>query len=134
MKVVLDANILISALLGSKITIEIITSGKTDIFAPTKIITEILKYRELISYRKAYSPEEFDILLNSLLKFVHVVDPEVYDSYLAKAIESIGKRDINDIEYIACSLAIDADHIWTNDKDFTCQNLVKVKTTKDLFE
>ncbi len=46
MKVVIDANIIISALIGSKKTVELITSGSFTILAPKKIINEVRKYKD----------------------------------------------------------------------------------------
>ncbi len=55
-----------------------------------------------------------------------------YREHLEKAQKVIGERDIKDADYIACALAKKADFIWTNDKDFSSQDLVATKTTYEI--
>ena len=51
-----------------------------------------------------------------------------------QAKKAISKRDMEDADYIACGLAIKADFIWTNDKDFKIQKIIPAKTTKKFLE
>ena len=132
MRVVVDANILISALLGSKAAISIITDEKIEFFAPEVIISEIRKYKKEICEKAGYSPGDFDNIFNALMKFVKVVDSLTYEKHMSKAVDAIGGSDIKDADYVACALALNADYIWTNDKDFTYQKLIPTKTTKDI--
>ena len=48
MRIVLDANILIAALLGSRGKLTILTSQNHEFFVPMKIIEEVRKYERLI--------------------------------------------------------------------------------------
>lgn len=48
MKIVLDANILIAALLGSRATLTILTSQHYNFYVPERILEEIRKYKSFI--------------------------------------------------------------------------------------
>lgn len=134
MKVVIDANIVISAILGSSATINIITSEKYELCAPRIIFSEIVKYQKEISERAGLGEREFYETLNALAVFIKLIDYTSYQDYIENAKIAIGKRDVKDVDYIACSLAIGAGFIWTNDKDFSAQNLVRVKNTEDVMK
>ncbi|MEK6855886.1 MAG: PIN domain-containing protein [Nanoarchaeota archaeon] len=134
MKVVLDANILISAILGSKSTIDILTSEKYKLYAPRIIFNEVVKYKDEIIAKANIDEKSFYETLNALTKFIELKGYIDYQENMEKAKEAIGKRDIKDSDYIACALSIGADFIWTNDKDFSSQSLVKTKKTHELID
>jgi len=52
----------------------------------------------------------------------------------AGAMEIMKNIDIKDSAFIALAMALNADGIWTEDKDFLRQNEVKVFSTKKLTE
>ncbi len=132
MNVVVDANIIISALLGSQKTIHLIIDKNFKFFAPEIIIDEVEKYKEEISNRAGYSLEEFKENLDALLIFIETINSEDYRNFIEEAKKAIENRDIKDSDYLACALAKNAKLIWTNDKDFSSQDLVNWKTTKEL--
>ena len=134
MKIVVDANIFIMALMGSRGAITILTSRNHEFYVPGKIIEEIRKYKETICEKMEHSSEEFDQNLNALLMFITVLEYIEYESFMQKAREAISKRDIKDSDYIACALAINADFIWTNDKDFIDQDIVSTKNTTQFIQ
>ena len=132
MRIVLDANIVIAALLGSETALKIIISQKHQFYAPHKIIDEIKKYKQYICGKAGQTAEEFHINFEALLIFIKVLDYAEYEAYTEKAKAAIAERDWNDTDYIACALAASADFIWSNDKDFTSQKLIPIKTTEQL--
>ena len=139
MKIVLDANIIIACLLGSRGKLTIITSQNHKLYAPKTIINEIRKYKAKICSKAEYESENFDRNLEALLFFINIVEAEEYNKYLGKAEEAIKERDIKDTDikdtdYIACALAVNADFIWSDDKDFSSQNLVAIKNTEEFIE
>ncbi|MBI2660852.1 PIN domain-containing protein [Candidatus Woesearchaeota archaeon] len=134
MKIVVDANIIIACLLGSRGKIAIVASQNHKFYVPIIIIAEIIKYKEHICDEMEITPDEFDRNLEALLIFIEVVDYAAYEDYITKAEHAIKRRDIKDVEYIACALAVNADFIWSDDKDFTSQNLLNVKTTEQFIK
>jgi predicted nucleic acid-binding protein len=133
MRIVVDANIIIGGLLGSRGKLAIITSQNHKIYAPEIIIKEIIKYKDKISEKMEWSDEEFDFYFDALLIFIKSIEKEEYIKYLEKAKNAI-IRDVKDSDYIACALHLKADFIWTEDKDFSEQSLVKVKTTNEFID
>ncbi|MBS3145335.1 PIN domain-containing protein [Candidatus Woesearchaeota archaeon] len=134
MNIVVDANIVISALIGSRATLTIITAQHYKFYSPKKILDEIRKHKDDICKFINQDSEEFDINFNALSLFINVVDYKNYALYMNKAVEAIEKRDLNDADYIACALAVNADFIWTNDRDFIDQALIPTKTTDQFIE
>ncbi len=132
MRVIVDANIIVAALLGSRSTIAILFSQNYKLYSPKFLIDEIKNKKELLCNLRNINSNEFDINLTALLILVKTIDKFEYDEYIENSTKLIGKRDIKDIDYIACALYIKADFIWTNDKDFSEQNLIKIMTTEEI--
>ena len=130
MKIVVDANIMIAALLGSQQTIRILARDEHEFCAPAIIIDEIKKYKIEISAKSGMSSSEFDSTLDALLVLVHKMDYEEYQDHVVYAARKLAKRDVKDADYLACAMVSHADFIWTNDKDFTAQRIVPTKTTR----
>lgn len=134
MNIVLDANIVIAALMGSRGTLTIITSQHYNFYVPRWIISEIRKNKDYICSYTGYSSEEFYIYLDALFPFMHIMEYIEYETYIKKAKSLIAKRDWKDVDYLAVAFAVNADFIWSNDKDFTVQKIVPTKTTDQFIE
>lgn len=134
MKVVPDANIVIAALLGSRGKLIILTSQNHEFFVPKKIIEEIKKYERMICNKIGCTPKEFKENLDALLFFIRPVEKSEYESYFEKSKVAIENRDSEDADYLACALHVKADFIWTDDKDFSAQDLMPIKTTDEFIE
>lgn len=134
MNIVVDANIIIAALMGSRATLTIITSQNYNFYAPKYVVQEVEKYKKFICEKSLQKSEDFDMNLRALLFFIREVDYGGYIMFMETAKKAIGERDMKDTDYIACALAVEADFIWTNDKDFTNQNVIPTKTTKIFIE
>jgi len=129
MRIVIDANILIAGIWGLRSIIAILTSGNHQFFAPMPILAEINKHREFICAREGLTREEFEVRRNALTKVINLVEARKYQAYTKQAQTALERRDVSDAHYVACALAVGADFIWTNDADFTAQQLVPIKTT-----
>lgn len=134
MRIVVDANIFIAALMGSRGKLVIITSQNYDFYAPANIVREIMKYREKISERMNWTSQEFDISFNALIVFIKPIKEKEYELFMEKVVSVMNKRDVKDSDYVACALYVGADFIWSDDNDFTEQNLIQVKNTAEFIE
>lgn len=130
MKILLDANILIQALLGSRAAITILTSQNHAFYAPTIIVASIQKYKTLICERSGQSPKDFETTFDAIQQFITLVEEKTYQPFLKEAQKVFARRDISDAPYLACALAIKVDFIWTDDKDFSVQDIIPIKNTK----
>ncbi len=133
-RIVVDANIIIATLFGSRVILIILTAQNYSLYAPQYIIKEIRKHKEAICKEARKMPEEFENEINALLRFINIIDEENYTYFMNKAEEIMKKRDIKDATYIATALRINANFIWTNDKDFREQKIVKTKNTNEFIE
>ena len=130
-KIILDTNVIISALIKSGITREIILKDSFEFLTPAYTLTEIYRYKKLICKKSKISFKEFDELVNKLFRYIRVLNPASYFSYLKKASKLID--DVDDISFIATALALNCS-IWSDDKHFQKQKEIKVFTTKQIKE
>ncbi len=115
---VLDANILIRAVLGSKILLLLRKyAGQIDILAPDTAFQEAREHLPgiLIGRKVAVAPAME--MLELVAGLVWKVEAETYSAYEAIARERIGRRDEDDWPVLAAALALGCP-IWTEDADF----------------
>lgn len=131
MKLVLDSNIIFSALIKKSTTRNIILSDAFDLNAPEYIFSEITKHKELLLRKSKLDKRDFDALLLLLQKHIHLVSNEKYDEKTSIAEDILKDIDITDSPFLALALALDCS-IWSNDGHFKQQYKVRVYTTKEL--
>jgi len=66
MKLIVDANVLFSALIKDGLTAELLISDKLHLFAPEFLFTEFAKYEDLILRKTHRNEEEFNNFLEIL--------------------------------------------------------------------
>lgn len=116
--IVLDANIVIRAVLGERVRNLIIKyQNKVDFFVPDVCIIDAHKYIPKIFEKRKMSPDLALNLLKELESFFNIVDVDVYDQYSNEAKERMKDRDLDDWPIVATALVLDCP-IWTEDKDF----------------
>jgi predicted nucleic acid-binding protein len=133
MKLVLDSNIIFSALIKKSKTRDIILSDFFELYAPEYIFNEIIKHKELLLRKSKLDQGNFDALLLLLQKHIHLVAKEKYDKKMAIAENILGNIDITDSPFLALALALNCS-IWSNDGHFQQQKKVVVYTSKDLMK
>ena len=131
MRLVVDANIIISGLLKDSAVRRIIISSGHDLYTPRFCTHEILANMDVICKKDGLSKQENLKVLSTLLGYMHEVDVGFYEKELSKAYNIMKKIDVNDTPYLALALSFDCDGIWTEDKHFEKQDKVKVWKTKD---
>ena len=129
MNLVIDTNVIISALLKDSKCREIIVSGKFNLFTPAFTLTEIEKYKGEICKKAKISIPDFDELLKIIFKYIAIINPESYKKHL-----DYGKgliSDIKDVPFIASALSLGLG-IWSDDKGFKEQGIVKTFSTREI--
>lgn len=129
MKLIIDAGVLFTALIGKGVTKEIIFSNLIKLYAPEYLFEEIEKHKPEIKENSGLSSEDFNFLFTKLKSKIKIVARKDFDMFLSKANELILDKD--DIEYLALALSKKMP-IWSNDKGFKGQLVVKVFTTSEL--
>jgi predicted nucleic acid-binding protein len=133
MKIVIDTNVLMAGLLKDSVVRFILTSTDFKFYLPDFSISEIKKYEKDLLTKSGYSKEELKSLMNYILKNINVIPRKQFIEHMQRAEQIMANIDLNDSPFIACALAINSDGIWSFDKHFLRQNLIKVLTIADLF-
>ena len=121
MRVVVDTNVLVSAILRGRTPREVIQFIIDTPDYDWMVSTEILKeYKEVLSRPKFKLTqeviEEWWFVLDTVTRLVEVNDVVDFP------------RDRKDAKFLACALATDADFLLTGDRDFTeAENLGKTR-------
>lgn len=115
---VLDANILVRAVLGPRVRNLIVNFAPTvDFFAPSVAFDDVVRHLPTVAGKRGIDPELTLETLDTLRPLVEVVPPEAFERYRAEALRRLQKRDADDWPILASALALDCP-IWTEDKDF----------------
>ena len=131
MILVIDANIVIAALIRNSKVREILLSGKFKFLAPDFVKDETFKYLEYVRQKSGMEKKDLDLLVTLVFQEIQTIPKRDYESELKKA-EDLMKEDIKDTQYVACYLALKCDGIWTNDSDFNDKEGIKVFSTEYL--
>jgi len=131
MRLVIDTNVIISAIIKSGLTRDIIISKTMKLLTPDYSLEEIEKYKEYICSKIGITKEDVEILINYIFENIEIVPLEDYKKDLNKAKEIMDKIDKDDTPFIAAALALNCG-VWSDDEHFQKQNKVKIFKTKDL--
>ena len=135
MKLIVDTNRIIAALIKNSYTRRIILSRKFEFVTLDFGFSEVKKYKSYILKKTKITEEEFSFIMTSLFSRVTVID----DNKISKKNYLVAKKimneiDENDVPFLALALQVDNKGIWSDDKHFLQQKKVKVWSTKVLVE
>jgi len=115
---VLDANILIRAVLGRRVRALLETHEDSAAFyAPDVCFDEAREYIPLILSSRGNDPKTGIVLLDQLGLFVQPVDETLYLNFEQAARERVAMRDVEDWPVVAVAIMLDVP-VWTEDRDF----------------
>ncbi len=132
-KLILDTNIIISALLKDSITREIIFHFSGELYFVSFSKEEIQKYEEYLCIKTKKDKEELNKIFKNLLNKLRIIDDNIVNTKIDEASKIMDKIDADDTPFIAAALAIEAD-IWSDDKHFEKQNIIKVWKTSEIYK
>jgi len=133
MKFVIDTNIIFSAMIKDSITRKLILSDVFELFVPEYLFEEIRDNAEIILEKTGMNEKDFTALLTLLEKHLKFVERNAYAEKLPVAEKEMKNIDVTDSTFLALAFALDCP-IWSNDKHFKKQNLVKAYTTKEILQ
>ena len=115
---VVDANILVRAVLGKRVR-DVIERhvGQASFFVPDVAFAEAEEHLPALVIKRGGDPGKALAFLRSLAGLVDLIGSEVYGEFEAEARERLRERDPEDWPILASALAIDCP-IWTEDTDF----------------
>ena len=133
MKLVIDANVVISALIADSKTRELIVTLEPELLTPAFVRSEIESYEGMIAEKSGMDRDRVTQFIDLLFQYIAVVPADDFHPAIEKADEAIGDIDPNDVLYLACAIANDA-AIWSDDSDFAQQHLVETYSTSEVID
>lgn len=116
--IVLDANILVRAILGKRARQLILEHvAHVSFFAPHAAYAEARRHLPALLERRGVDGAAALTTLDALEAIVHPIDAELYRSLEQQALARIGDRDPDDWPTLACALLLGCP-VWTEDADF----------------
>ena len=115
--VVVDANIIISAILGGK-SCSILFDNRFSFVTASFTIDEVKKYLPHLSAKIRVHRRTLTALLKKLPTLIY--KKNFYKGNLREAVRTIGEIDAKDVDILALALKLET-YLWSQNKDFeTC--------------
>ena len=116
--IVLDANILIRAVLGKRVRELLLdNAARVQFFSPDVAYAEARKYLPSLLEKRGIQSESAMAVLDALETIVLPLELVVYVDFKAQALQRIATRDADDWPVLACAMTIGCP-VWTEDADF----------------
>lgn len=131
MHLVVDTNVIFSALIAGGRTREIIITRPLNLFVPEFFHLELANNRDEVAEKTGLDMDDLRVLLNLLFEHLHVVPRDEFETHLDEARRLIEEVDPDDVPFLALALHRDAD-LWSDDKHFQKQEAVRVWRTHEL--
>ena len=132
MKVILDVNVILSALIRDSTTRKIILNSEFDFYFPEPSLNKIRKYNIYILKKSGLTEGDYNKIMATLFKYIQTVHTEEIEKNWDKAKRIMEHIDPEDIVFVATALSIANSVIWSDDKHFENQNKVKIFKTKEM--
>jgi predicted nucleic acid-binding protein len=118
-RLVIDANILIRAVLGSRVRhlIEYYCESVAFYMAEANVKEAEFYLSTVLAAKRNLSEEIWRPVFNGILNTVQIIADDVLIEVESKAKARIASRDVNDWPAVAAALLLDCP-VWTEDKDF----------------
>jgi len=114
-KLAVDANPILSAIIGGKARSVFLDADHISFYTTLFNFKEVEKYIPALASKRSLPLDDLYLALSTLP--VSVCDVEFYKATLKKAESLIGDRDPDDIHLLALALKLSCP-IWSNDRDF----------------
>jgi len=131
LKLVVDTNVLLSALIADSATRTLFRSVDERLVAPEMLQHELDRHRGLVLEKSGLTETELAYLVGGLFDRVELVPDDELDAYRGVAENALADVDPDDVIFLATALAADGT-IWSDDRHFREQDLVPVVTTEDV--
>ena len=123
--IVVDANIIMSALLGGKPSI-ILFDSRFQFISSRFTIEEIYKYLPRLTAKTGLLQEELEVMIGELP--LKIFQREFYQDKIGEAESLIGVIDKKDVDILALALKFNA-YLWSEDKHFEKAGYAKLAKT-----
>lgn len=133
MELVIDANILISALLKEGTTRELLFNDELILYTPEFIVEEFFKHITLLAQKAHTTKHALQDLAKTLIieSNIKMLSKDEIRHFIKKA--ELISPDPDDVMYFATALKLNC-CIWSNDKEMKNQKYIQVYATHDLIK
>ena len=132
MKIILDSNVLFSALIRDSLTRKLILNYKELFLFPEFIFQEMNKHKKELMKKSKMNSVDFNSLLEILLRKVIIVPNEILLKNKNNAIDIVKEIDLDDAIFFACALTYKNSIIWSDDKKLKTQKKIIVINTTEM--
>lgn len=132
MKLVINSDRIIAALVRNSKCREIILSEQFEFLTIEFAKSEIYEHEEELTRKAQINKMQFEVILSILFNKIALVENSKLQAYMKRAKEIMDNVDPDDTPFIAAALASESDGLWTEDKHFDKQAVVKVFHTDDM--
>ena len=132
MIIVVDVNIVMSALIRDSTTRRIIANSRHEFIFPEPSLHKLRKYKTLICEKAGLSEQEFSAIFQALFQFIRIIPKEEIMVCWNEARGIMENIDSEDVPFIAAALSQDSAVIWSDDKHFDRQERVAHIKTKEI--
>ncbi len=134
MHIIIDSNVLFSALIKDSLTRKLILDYEGVFLFPSYIFQEYEKHKQELIKKTGMDDNDMQQLINLVLKKVFIVPNDILDSYRTEALQIIKDIDPDDVLFIACALAYPNSIIWSDDKKLKKQSRIKILNTSEILK
>lgn len=132
MRLVVDSNRIFASLIKDSFSRKVLFSKNFVFYTIPVVHSDLSKYWGELLEKSGLEKKDFDSMLDLLFSRVSFVEDSSVQKFMPEAKKAMDSVDAGDTPFVAASLAIKADGVWSDDRHFERQNLVKVFKTKDL--
>ena len=132
MKVIVDTNRILAALIRKGSSRRILVSDNIEFYTVDYVLREIHKYKELIIRKSEMEEDEIETLLSLVTEKITIISDLRVKSKMKEAISIMKDIDKKDAPILAAALSVENEGIWTHDKHFEKQDKVKIFLDSDL--
>jgi predicted nucleic acid-binding protein len=133
MNIIIDTNIFISALIKDGLIRKILVNSNINFIFPEFEIEEVYEHKKEILEKSKLNEKEFNIILLRLIRNIRIIPKDIIISKKEEAIKIMKDIDPEDAQFIATALVFNCP-IWSEDKHFKKQSIIKIYNTKELIE
>jgi len=134
MRIVIDSNVLFSALIRDSTTRKIILDYDGLFLFPGFVFDEMNKHKAVLFEKSGMSKDEFNELLQIILDKAEIVPNNITKPYMREANELVKNIDADDKVFVACALAYPNSILWSNDHRLKAIRKITVKNTEEVIQ
>ena len=134
MNIVVDVNVVLSALIKDAKTREILLTSGFAFYFPESSLHKIRKYKDYIVKKSGLREEDYLLAYGALFQHITLISLEELQKKWEEAKKIMEHIDPEDVNFVAAVLSIDDAVLWSDDTHFERQNTIRVLKMNDILK